>query len=481
MKKKFLSSKDFLWLSLTLLIPLTLFFLLPVTPNDYWWYLRLGGEIAQTHAVPAIETFSYTQAGQPMVYHSWLAALLFFWVYELGGITLTVFLGGLLIARTYGLLWSMMREMGAGPRLAGLITLAAVLPGSINWAMRPQLFAYPLFAWSLWILWCWQQGTKRDLWALSLIALFWVNLHGSFVLLILLIGVGIVFGTGERKSLLFALGGVFLVTLVNPRGWHVWEYVVTSLITTSNQAFSREWMPPVNEGWQMNLFFAWILVFMAVAGLSSRKLSRVEWAWALGFGWLAFSGLRYGIWLLFILAPLSASLLVDWGNQRLDRRPQGGIPQMDIALGILFLLMPLSLLPGFRSAWWTQAPPVLSADTPIIATEWLREHPELPDPIWADLSFSSYMVYALPERPVWIDTRFEVYPPEHWENYEAVNNASWNWESLLDADQINVLMLSQMAQDELINAVNASEDWCQLHQDEQANIYARMDAGDFCP
>ncbi len=471
MKK--LRGSDFLALGLALFIPLTIFFLLPVTPNDYWWYLRLGAEIAHTHAVPTIETFSYTQAGQPMVYHSWLSALLFYWVYELGGIRLTVLFGGLIIAGTYSLLWGMMRKMSVGPRLSALIILAVVLPGSINWAMRPQLIAYPFFVLSLWILWRWQQGEIRSLWVLPLIVLFWVNVHGSFVLFFLLGGAAFVFGKGQRKPLFISLAGAFFITLLNPRTWRVWEYVLNSLLVTSNQAFSREWMPPVNEGWQMNLFFIWILFFMLVAGLSSRKLSLMEWVWILGFGWLAFSGLRYGIWLLFILAPLSAFLLADWGNKWLDRKKWRGIPQLDMALGILFLLIPLALLPEVRASWWSQAPPALSANTPVEATNWLRAHPELPDPVWADLAFESYLVYALPERQVWIDTRFEVYPPEHWQQYKAVNNAAWNWENLLREEDIQMLFLSKSTQPDLMMAVENTRAWQEIYQDEISKIFIR--------
>jgi len=150
-------SKNFLWLSFPLFILLLLAFLIPISPNDYWWYLRLGGEIAQTQVVPTIETFSQTQAGQPMVYHSWLSALLLFWVYEIGGIPLTFFLRGILLAFTYALLWKIMRDRGASPQLAILVSFFGILAGSINWAIRPQLFAYPLFVLALWILLKWDE------------------------------------------------------------------------------------------------------------------------------------------------------------------------------------------------------------------------------------------------------------------------------------------------------------------------------------
>ena len=464
-----ITSKEFLWLSIPLFILLTIAFLLPVRPNDYWWYLRLGSEIASTQAIPTIDTFTQTQAGQPMVYHSWLSALLFVWIYKIGGISLTVFIRGLLLSLTYTLLWKVMRARDARPQLASLVSFFAILAGSVNWAIRPQLFAYPLFAWSLLILWRWQQGNNRDLWALPLAALFWVNVHGSFALLFLLGGAALVFGKGERKLLFFSLVGVFIATLINPRGVYVWKYVVDSLSLISNQAYSREWMPPVNEGWQMNLFFGWTLFFMAVAGLSSRKLSRLDWVWILGFGWLAFSGLRYGIWFLFILSILTADLLAAWGKERL----RGGIPAMDIAIGAIILLFPLALLPGLREFWWAEAPPALSAETPVEATAWLKAHPELSGPIWADLAFSSYLVYTLPKYPVWIDTRFEVYPPDHWERYKGISSAAWNWESLLEEEGSNLLILSKTEQAKLILALNASSNWAETYADEISQIFIR--------
>ena len=109
--------------------------------------------------------------------------------------------------------------------------------------------------------------------------------------------------------------------------------------------------------------------------------------------------------------------------------------------------------------------------------QWLDAHP---DPIWADLAFESYLIYALPERPVWIDTRLEVYPPEDWQRYKAINAAAWNWQSLLDEDEINILFLSNISQSELLKAVNTSDIWCEIYADEQAMIYARRGIGDFC-
>jgi len=481
-------SKNFLWLSFPLFILLIIAFLLPISPNDYWWYLRLGSEIAQTHAIPTIETFSQTQFGQPMVYHSWLSALILFWVYDLGGIPLTLFLRGVILAFTYTLLWKIMRDRGASPQLASLILFFSILAGSVNWAMRPQLFVYPLFVGTIWLLLRWDSSRDaRVLGLIPLVSILWTNLHGSFVLLFLLGGAALIFSKDDNKKssrslflrgkeilkspLVFALLAALFATLLNPRGFGVWVYVKDSLTVISNQAYSREWMPPVNEGWQMNLFFGWILFYLTVASLRSRALRPLSVVWLAGFGWLALSGLRYGIWFLFIISIATAELLADWLNPRTRR----GIPAMDYAIGAFVLLMPLALLPGIRDAWWVDSPPALSAKTPVEATVWLAEHPDLPAQLWADLAYSSYLVYALPERPIWIDTRFEVYPPEHWERYKAISAGAWNWSELLDAEGINLLMLSKSEQSQLIPAVGFSENWREVYSDESSLIFERRE------
>jgi hypothetical protein len=60
----------FLWLGLVLLIALTIAFLLPVTPQDFWWYLRIGRDTLASGAVPRLDTLTYSQVGMPVVYHS---------------------------------------------------------------------------------------------------------------------------------------------------------------------------------------------------------------------------------------------------------------------------------------------------------------------------------------------------------------------------------------------------------------------------
>jgi uncharacterized protein with PQ loop repeat len=471
-----LQSQDWLYLGLVLLVILSIAFLLPVEPNDYWWYVRIGRDTLQAGAVPIVDTLSYTQAGQPVIYHSWLSAVFLAQLDRLGGISLTVLVRGLVIALGYTLMFAASRQAGAGTKTASLVTLLAALASSNNWSVRPQMFTYFLFAAVIWILHRWQRGGTRAIWMLPVISLLWVNLHGSFVMLFLLVGAALVFGKGSRRALVAVLALSLLATLINPRGLDAWQYVVMSLTAASSRQFSMEWSPPLNLGWQMNLFFAWLLLLIPLVAHSPRRLSGLEWAWLLGFGWLALSGQRYVIWFVFILtlvtASLLASLLAELKFKRLEKPGQAVFPAVNISLGILFILLPFALLPGLRTVWWAQSPEPLM-DTPDRAVNWLEQNPEIPGPLWSEIGFSSYLEYALPARPVWSDTRFEVYPSGQWERYQAINKAEWNWQAILDEEGINLLMVSKVKQTHLLAALQASPGWMEMYADEDAVLFKR--------
>lgn len=466
-------SFDFLWLSLALLLILLVAFILPVVPNDYWWYLRLGQDITRSGAIPTVDALSYTRAGQPIVNHSWLSALIFWFTYQLGGLPLTFLLRGVFLGAAYALAWKLAREAGAGPKLAGSLMLVAALSGTNNWSFRPQMFAYLPFVFALWVLWRWQRGQDRWLRGLPLAALFWVNLHGSFVLLFALIGLAIIFGDGDRKKLMLWAGLALAATLLNPRLFGAWTYVLALLGDPSSQVYSAEWSPPINAGWQMNLFFAWLLLLPLAVAVSPRRPARMEWAWILLFGWMALTGTRYVIWCLFLLVPFTAVLLAEWSKRWLDRPMRAGVPAINYIFGTLILLATLVALPGLRDLWWRGPVIPLYRATPVAATAWLKAHPELSGPLWADLNASSYMVFALPERPVWIDTRFEVYPATQWEQYKSIENATPAWQTLLDRYGVNLLFLSPDGQPNLVAAVQASPVWCQQYRDEEAVIFSR--------
>lgn len=445
--------------------------LLAIQPQDFWWLMQVGRETIQDASVPMTDTISWSQTGQPIVYQQWLAGIIFYFFYNIGGISFIFLLRGLLIATTYGMLWLIIHKV-SNAMLATILIFILGISTANNWAIRSQLFVYPLFVICIWALLEWQNGNKKYLWLLPISMLLWINLHGSFIILFVLSISAFIFGDGDKKSLLSIMIITFLVTFINPHTYNVWSYFVFMMNSPSDHLFAFEWSPPRNEGWQMNIFFAWLILFAPLAKFSNHKLTRLEWVWFLGFAWLALTGLRYVIWFQFLLAIFSAQLISDFITLN---QPQKNFPQLNISFGIFMLITPLIFLTGLREKWMGDSVPVYEmTTTPLSSTLWLVHNPQHCDHLWADYAFGGYLSFAFPDCKAWMDSRFNAYPPQQWTEYVQVTNAE-NWQEFFDKKDIQNLFLSQAAQPKLIQAVSESNVWCEEYKDEYAVIFSRCE------
>lgn len=467
------SYAGFLLLSLVLAVIFIIVVLMPLEPSDYWTYLRIGDEIVRTQAIPNTEFITYTSGGQPALFTYWLASLLLLGIYKVGGLTLTALVMGLCIVGLYALIWLCLRELKLGPVSASLVLLIAALMGSNNWSTRPQNFALPLFGLTLLILLKWQKRSGRLLWLLPLVSILWVNLHGSFILLFVLLISALIFGSGSRKQLAIVTFLSLAATLINPYGIHLWANTAGMVGNDLIKTYSFEWQPPMNQGWQLNLFFGSFLVIALVTAFTNIKVKLLWWVWFLGFGWMALSSTRYVLWFSLIEALLLAQLAAHWLERYLDKRPVFPRRVFNLTLGVIVLVLPLAFLPDIRQQWWKQAPESLADTTPVQAVEWIKAHPELPEHIWANWVASIYMSYALPERPVWITNRIEDFNEQIFLDNKSLMRASYDWQKILDGYDVNVLLLDQTYEKPLIEAVSLSKNWVEIYRDERGLIFIK--------
>ena len=464
------SYSGFLLLSLVLAVIFLIVVLMPLEPSDYWTYLRIGQEIVNTHTLPATEFMSYASNGGPAVYSYWLASLLFLGINKAGGLTLTALLMGFCVVLFYIFVWRCLRELKIGPVASALILLVTALMGSNNWSTRPQVFALPLFGFSLLLLVRWLNGHERLLWTLPLVSVLWVNLHGSFVLLYVLLLSALVFGGGQRKTLLWVTLLCLAVSLLNPYCLRIWSNTFGMIGNDVISQFSSEWQPPVNVGWQMNLFFGSFLLIAFVSAFTKERVKLIWWVWFIGFGWMALSSVRYDIWFSVVVALVLAQLCSPWLQQTLDRRLILPNRAFNLALGIMMMAGTLAFLPGIRQSWWAQAPADVTESTPVEAAAWLQGHPELPDNVWSNWVASIYMSYAVPERKVWMTNRIEDYDEQVLLDNKRLSRAAFDWQQILEKYNVNTLLLDRNYDSALLQSALASGVWQQVYQNDQSVI-----------
>ena len=158
--------------------------------QDLWYHLAGGRHFFEFGEIPRTSFFSFITPERSWVDYFWLFQVVVYWLYGNAGyvglIALRAALYGLaafLIARfylkgrreTYTVVYAV---------LAAIFTFLVIVPREL--AVRPHIFSYLLTILFVYLL---QFRPRRLLWALPLLAVLWVNLHGvAYPVMVLIVG-----------------------------------------------------------------------------------------------------------------------------------------------------------------------------------------------------------------------------------------------------------------------------------------------------
>jgi hypothetical protein len=112
---------------------------------DLWWHLTAGREILATMSVPRVDIFSFTAAGRPWVYHSWLGGILLHLVHAATGLTGLILIRCVAISASLLLSWVAARRRGAVTGLAAILTLVCAFQFGGRALTRPYVFSFVFF------------------------------------------------------------------------------------------------------------------------------------------------------------------------------------------------------------------------------------------------------------------------------------------------------------------------------------------------
>lgn len=231
------------------LLALLVFFVfsMSLTPqrsdNDAWWHLKTGKILFDRNFnLPKNDVFAYTSETIPWHNHEWLAQVLFYYFYRLNdssdqsGLRWVIFLKALVLAAAYLLVFGLcLRETKSIP-FAVFITMWAFLLARRTIYPRPPVFSYLFLAGYLFLLRETASGRirRRWLWILPPLMILWVNLHGGFILGLVVVaayGFGEAVRTLRQKKIILDKTNIMnftlllacvLCSLVNPYTYHLY-------------------------------------------------------------------------------------------------------------------------------------------------------------------------------------------------------------------------------------------------------------------
>jgi hypothetical protein len=325
---------------------------------DIWFHLANARILCTTHHFIRTEPYAFTVAGQEWIDWEWLSELPYwisYQVFKLQGIYLVAWLA--LCANILFVYWRgywMSRNAGAAFWAAGI----AFALMTMNSGPRTIAFAYLAMSTELAILEAAERGKKQLLWLLPPLFCLWINLHGSWLIGLVLLSLYILCGlfqvkvgvfeqdaftAPERTRLLTVLGASVAALIVNPYGWRLvrnpFDTALNLKLTVVNGV---EWQP-LNLGWFVGKWVLLAIGLMVVANcLHGRKWKVFELAFVFFAWYMAFSHMRFTYLAAVVTIPMLAA---DMARSFFSEPDTKTIPVMNALMAAVAVCLMIFIFP----------------------------------------------------------------------------------------------------------------------------------------
>jgi hypothetical protein len=454
-----------LWAVLAVGLPVLAALIANLSAVDLTYHIRAGEMLLDTGRIPTTDTWTFTATGSTWLNQQWGAQLILAAVYRLGGWTGLVLLRAALVGLTFGFLFEACRRRGLDLRRAAWLTIAAFVVSAVALALRPQLFGMVLLALTL-LLVADRRAHPGRLCAVPVVVLVWANIHGSFFLGPAVLGLAWLEDVHDRVPnrhrtlLLAAISAV--AALVNPFGLGVWIYAAG--LSTNPFVTSRisEWQPTTLRTIPGLLFFgsvAAVIVLIARRGRSTRWPTLAMLGVFAAIGAYAIRGVAW--WPLGAAWAVAGLLAVD-GSAEPPRRDRSS-PLNTVVAGLIVAVC-VVLVPVWRPVDARLGAPVgVVGDAPAGVTAALRNIARPGDHLLNPQPWGSWFEFALPDVPVAIDSRIEVFPVDVWDELDGVRSGAEGWQASLAKWNVTIVV-AEHGEDALVSRLMTAG-WRKAYED----------------
>lgn len=398
--------------------------------QDIGRHITVGRIIWETGNIPNTNLFSFTNRDFPFVNHHWFGGLMLFLGDRLVGLKGLIAVKSLLVAFAF----SFSLAAAWRPRVASsavIIGLASIFTMVERTDVRPEIISFAFLGWFLFVLYRsrLQATSYKLLWTLPFAQLVWVNTHiyffmGPLIWLAFLIGK--VFSAPNIKSGLRSLFtnhyplitvALALATLVNPSGYHgafypltMWSNYGYSIVENQTPFFLHDYGYPAMTTVAMFI----TIVLVVVSFVINRKHFRQNIDGAL---------------LMLITAGLSLSMVRNFPLVALCAIPiflrnideSGWYIKSRTALAFACAILALISVSVVTNQIYDQAGltdrkfGLIVPSGPQQPIDFFRTA-GIRGPLFNNFDVGSFLIWKLPEEPVFIDGRPEAYPADFIQN-----------------------------------------------------------------
>ena len=176
--------------------------------NDIWWLMAVARRIFETKAFVYQDPFTFTALGAPWSPQAWLSGIVFYLTHGLAGAGGLIVLRIVLVAGIVVVALRTLKHVGVSWALASPVFIVVLLTCYNRFIVRAHLFEYLFIALILWFLLSNPLKRGRSFFVIPVaIQLLWVNMHPSYFLGVVLVGL---FFLGEWISVSLAPNASFI-------------------------------------------------------------------------------------------------------------------------------------------------------------------------------------------------------------------------------------------------------------------------------
>ena len=459
-----------LWSFLAVALPVLASLLAPLSTVDLAYQLRAGADILATGRIPTVDTWTFTMAGQPWIDQQWGAQAILEVVESIGGWVGLAAFRAALVGLIFGGAALIGLRRGLDVRTSAILALLAFVVTAPALALRPQLLGMVCFVGVL-LLVVDRRDHPRRLWLVPIVVAIWANVHGSFFLGPLVVGLAWLEDVHDRwpaagRTLVVA-GTSALAASLTPFGPLVWIYAAGLASNPSVTARITEWQPTSLRDVPGLLFFASALAIVVLIARSGRRVSWPTLAWLgvfFAIGVYAQRGVAW--WPIAAVTAIAGTFIAARPVRRTEtltmRRINAVVAGVLVLAGLLALPSGRTALPG------SIVPADVVAPAPAALTASLRDLARPGDRVLNPQSWGSWLEYAVPDVLVAVDSRIELFGPGVWDTYESIVAGRDGWQRALADWRVTHIVVEADATAFLDRLAAAG--WEIVHEDEDGAL-----------
>jgi len=485
---------------------------------DFWWHAATGRYIVTEGHLPEEDPFSFTSTMEEnknpfperekfFLKQYWLTQVLFYIIFDYTGPTGMIILRAVLLFFTALIIYWRLQRSGVSFYISFVFLFIFFMTSMRSLGERPVLFSILFTSVVLFLLEDFKDRKGKTLFLLIPVMLLWANMHGAFILGVIIISV-FMFGEAlkvffkkssltkrEMKIFYGATGLALIFSFINPTGWDAFFMALSpkyDIFLKGIQEYHSPYYFYINKIRAFDYSYVTItLMFPVILILRNRKIGLIQLILLSGFFVMSLRASRYGIFYAIVGSMIMGKEFNAFITEVVKKRvSEEFYKKIEYVFAIAVLISISLFIAGYFKYEPIKFGIANTSSVPEAAVNFIEKN-KIQGNMFNDYGFGGYIIWRLYPQKNFIDSRTmnRIVMDEYgWvidamkkvEGIKTTNDKIPLWETLLNHYKINFVFMSLIDIHgqvfPLILELAESDKWVPIYLDPMSVIFIKNTA-----